>query len=290
MLKQINDNARHFGLVEKYVENDKFRMKYWIGGQGETLLLIHGFGYGSAFNWYPQIEDFSKKYKLIIPDLLCFGDSKLYVEDYSLDIQSEALHLILEKESIDTFDIVAHSYGGFVASNFLANYSSSNVKKLIVINSPVSGISEQYIDSIENEFKVKSIADLVLPTSISELKRLSEVFEGRKIHAPKSLLDDLYQNIIFHNGNDKRKIINYLLDHNNNILDFDIKRKFVVIWGRKDRIFTIRLAEKIKEKYNRNVELYIFNNEGHAPQIDNPPKFNKLVLDILERSQMNYQR
>jgi pimeloyl-ACP methyl ester carboxylesterase len=27
--------------------------------------------------------------------------------------------------------------------------------------------------------------------------------------------------------------------------------------------------------------LYIFDNEGHAPQIDNPPKFNKLVLDIL---------
>jgi pimeloyl-ACP methyl ester carboxylesterase len=283
MLKRINSNARHFGLVEKYVENDKFRMKYWVGGQGETLLLIHGFGYGSAFNWYPQIEDFSKKYKLIIPDLLCFGDSKLFVDDYSLNIQSEALHMILKKECIDTFDIVAHSYGGFVASNFMTNYPSSIVKKLIVINSPLTGISEQYIDSIEQEFNVKSIADLVLPTSISELKRLSELFEGRKIHAPKSLLKDLYQNIICHNGDDKRKIISYLLGHNNNMFDFDIKQKFVVIWGRKDKIFSIRLADRIKEKYDRNVELYIFDNEGHAPQVDNPPKFNKLVLDILAK-------
>jgi pimeloyl-ACP methyl ester carboxylesterase len=281
MLKQINRNARHSGLVEKYVENDKFKMKYWIGGQGEPLLLIHGFGYGSAFNWYPQIEDFSKKYKLIIPDLLCFGDSKLYVEDYSLDIQSEALRLILKQECIDTFDIIAHSYGGFVVSNFLVDYPSSNVKKLIVINSPLSGLSEHYIDSIEQEFNVKSIADLVLPTSVPELKRLSKVYDGRGIHAPKNLLNDLYQNIIYHNGDDKRKIISYLLDHNNNMFDFDIKQKFVVIWGKKDRIFTTQLADKIKEKYDHNVELYIFDNEGHAPQIDNPPKFNKLVLDVL---------
>jgi pimeloyl-ACP methyl ester carboxylesterase len=280
MLRRIDCNARHGGLVEKYVENEKFKMKYWVGGKGEALLLIHGFGYGSAFNWYPQIEDFSKKYKLIIPDLLFFGDSKAYVEDYSLDIQSEALHLILKKECIDTLNIIAHSYGGFVASNFLTKYSS-NVKKLIVINSPLSGISEPYIDSIQQVFNVKSLADIVLPTSIAELKRLNELFEGKKIHAPRSLLNDLYQNIIYHNGDNKRKIISFLLNYNHHINDFDIKNKFVLIWGKKDRIFSIALADKIKAKYDRNVELYIFDNEGHAPQIDNPPKFNKLVLDIL---------
>jgi len=282
IITHTNNRAKRNDLVEKYIETDKFRMKYWIGGEGAPLLLVHGFGYGAAFNWYPQIKDFTKKYKLIIPDLLNFGASESYIDNYSLELQAEAIASVLEKEKIDTLNIVAHSYGGFVAFNYYRT-NSDKIKKFIVINSPFLGITDQYIDSVENELSVESLADVVVPRNIDEVKMLYKLFYGRETHAPKFLLKDLHENVIYHKGDEKRKILTYLLNHNvPKEYNFKKNDELILIWGKKDIVFKIDLAYQLEKQIGRNTPLYIFEEEGHAPQVENARKFNKLCLSLLE--------
>ncbi|TMF22481.1 MAG: alpha/beta fold hydrolase, partial [Chloroflexi bacterium] len=54
----------------------------------------------------------------------------------------------------------------------------------------------------------------------------------------------------------------------------------LLIWGRHDHIFPASHAETAKLKM-RNGRVEIFENSGHTPQMEEPNRFNKLVLDFL---------
>jgi pimeloyl-ACP methyl ester carboxylesterase len=53
-----------------------------------------------------------------------------------------------------------------------------------------------------------------------------------------------------------------------------------LIWGRHDHIFPASHAESAKQKlHDGRVE--IFEGSGHTPQMEEPERFNRLVLDFL---------
>jgi proline iminopeptidase len=54
----------------------------------------------------------------------------------------------------------------------------------------------------------------------------------------------------------------------------------LVIWGRHDHIFPVRHAEAAKDKLP-NGRVVIFDDSGHTPQMEEPERFNRLVLDFL---------
>ena len=43
------------GVDEHYVDLPSGRMRYFEGGQGPPLVLLHGFGYGAVENWSAQV-------------------------------------------------------------------------------------------------------------------------------------------------------------------------------------------------------------------------------------------
>ena len=51
-----------------------FQMYYEIHGEGEPLVLLHGF-FGSGEFWQPLVADLAKDYRLVIPDLRKHGRS-----------------------------------------------------------------------------------------------------------------------------------------------------------------------------------------------------------------------
>jgi pimeloyl-ACP methyl ester carboxylesterase len=54
----------------------------------------------------------------------------------------------------------------------------------------------------------------------------------------------------------------------------------LLIWGRHDHIFPARHAEAARDKLP-NGRVVIFDDSGHTPQMEEPDRFNRLVLDFL---------
>jgi pimeloyl-ACP methyl ester carboxylesterase len=54
----------------------------------------------------------------------------------------------------------------------------------------------------------------------------------------------------------------------------------LLIWGRHDHIFPARHAEAARDKLP-NGRVVIFDDSGHTPQMEEPERFNRLVLDFL---------
>ncbi|WP_397449734.1 alpha/beta fold hydrolase [Pseudomonas sp. NA-150] len=98
-------------------------IRYWAAGQGEPLLLIHGFptaGWDWHYLWQPLIQH----YKVIVCDMLGFGDSdKPAGHHYSLLEQADLQQALLAHLDVsEPVHVLAHDYGDSVAQELLARH------------------------------------------------------------------------------------------------------------------------------------------------------------------------
>jgi len=89
-----------------------------VFGRGEAFLLIHGLGSSSNY-WRPLVNEFSGRFKLIVPDLPSAGRSAL---DAEISISSLACTMLelLDEMNIDKVHLVGHSMGTIVCQHMVA--------------------------------------------------------------------------------------------------------------------------------------------------------------------------
>lgn len=111
------DAWQGLGKTYKYGRHSIF---YADRGEGEALLLIHGFPTAS-WDWHKQWLDLNARYRCIAPDMLGFGFSdKPRWHDYRIIDQADLHEGLLAELGIDRFHILAHDYGDSVAQELLA--------------------------------------------------------------------------------------------------------------------------------------------------------------------------
>src|SRR6476619_401141 len=90
---------------------------YRIDGEGEPVILIHGFAEDGDV-WEGLTAELRKEYKVIVPDLHGSGRSTGNMENVSMESMAGHINLILEKEKIDSCFMIGHSMGGYIALAF----------------------------------------------------------------------------------------------------------------------------------------------------------------------------
>ena len=106
----------------KYFNYKRHQIFYMEGGQGETLLLIHGFPTAS-WDWHLLWEKLTEHYHVIAPDMIGFGFSdKPKKYHYCIMDQADLHEVMMEKMGIEKVHIFAHDYGDTVAQEMLARW------------------------------------------------------------------------------------------------------------------------------------------------------------------------
>lgn len=127
-------------ITEKQIQFNNVLGYYKVIGEGEPLLLLHGFcGEGNV--WNNLIAFLPKQYKLIVPDLpghgqavFSFQSSDFSVENVTIEYYAEYVKAILEQEQVEQVTFVGHSMGGYTALAF-AEMFPQQVKKLCLFHS-----------------------------------------------------------------------------------------------------------------------------------------------------------
>lgn len=116
------------------VKLNDIEMNYEVRGEGEPIIFIHGSG-ASWKMWKPQIEKFSKKYKMIMIDMRGHGESSRYFPngEYSIKLISQDLKMFLDALGIEKTNIVGLSQGSVVAQLF-AIQNSRYINRLVLSN------------------------------------------------------------------------------------------------------------------------------------------------------------
>jgi pimeloyl-ACP methyl ester carboxylesterase len=104
------------------IEKD-FSLFYRIAGEGETVVLLHGFAEDGSI-WDGIATALRKEYKLIIPDLPGSGRSSGSMENVSMESLADDVNRILVKENIESCFMIGHSMGGYITMAFAEKYAA----------------------------------------------------------------------------------------------------------------------------------------------------------------------
>ncbi|HEX4896044.1 MAG TPA: alpha/beta hydrolase [Solimonas sp.] len=108
-------------------------LHYLEAGSGPPLVLLHGLG-GSVGDWEHQIPFFSRRYRVIAPDLRGFGDTPPGRRFPSVPRLAADVAGLMDILGIPDFLLAGHSMGGAVALQ-LALDRPEAVGRLVIANS-----------------------------------------------------------------------------------------------------------------------------------------------------------
>jgi len=103
-----------------------------FGDEPATLIFIHGVGMCGEI-WQPQVEYFSKDYRVITYDFLGHGQSELKKDKLTLEDYVTQLYNLVNEIGVSNFSLIGHSMGAIIAVAYALRYPKK-VDTLIPIN------------------------------------------------------------------------------------------------------------------------------------------------------------
>jgi pimeloyl-ACP methyl ester carboxylesterase len=121
---------------------------YVIGGEGEPLVLVHGFGQ-NWFMWNRLLPELSKHFTVIAPDLRGLGGSTGPISGsgnsvspsggYDKKTMASDIHELIKKLGYKSIKLAGHDIGLMVAYAYAAQYPSE-VKKVALLDALLPGV------------------------------------------------------------------------------------------------------------------------------------------------------
>lgn len=244
-------------------------LHFSVSGSGRTVVFLHGFLESSTMWDYLDFSDTGLHCVFI--DIPGHGQSSV-IENSEISIEFIA-ELIIEKLSnkgINTFDIVGHSMGGYVALAIAKQVSFK--PKVILLN---SNFWDDTIDKKNNRNRVISI--------ISRNKDLfiHEAIPGLFV-SPNNNIEAIGQ-LISEAKNISIEGITYAcmaMRDRPDLTDFakSIAHELVCIQGEKDSIVT---ESDMKSKCANKIPYITIPNAGHMSHIESSHIVQKTITDLL---------
>jgi pimeloyl-ACP methyl ester carboxylesterase len=273
------------GMTEHFITVENGRVHYWTGGSGDVLVMIHGFGVDAVLNWPNQVGPMAKEYFLVIPDLIWFGESASDTKDYTPDFQAQTIEQLLRSQDIEKFHLMGHSYGGIV-SGLLAAMFPDHVQKLVIVDSPaiLDVVTEEEHQQTLDRLQVDSTVELLIPKSTADLRRILEMAYYKPPRVPGFVLKDLLPNYR-RNVEQRTAMVDYLENDWKDVFHkgYQIEQKTLVVWGAHDVLILLKAGERVASAIGANAHLRVIQNSGHAPNLEKPKEFNRIVLDFLAK-------
>lgn len=248
-------------------------------GNGESLLMIHGWGMNSAV-WDPIAEKLQEDYELILIDLPGMGFSH---EIHPLNLErivSEITNLIP-----DSVNVCGWSMGGLVAMRLAL---SKKVKRLILTGSSprfVNNQDEKWGNGI-NECVFRKFAEQMRTDYHDTLfKFLTLQCMGAKdARQIIRVLRKSFEERPIPNENGLMSALDILL--NNDLRDdfVTIACPMLLIHGERDTLAPKEAALWMKENARASTDLCLIPGASHAPFLSHADKFIELTKQFLAQA------
>lgn len=275
------------GLVLKVMKTEKYTIEYWDNKLEEkpVILMIHGFGAKAKYQWYKQLSALKKNYRVVIPNLMYFGETRPHVAQYRVEDQVEMIRHFAETLQIDKYTLMGASYGGLISAELAIKYPKK-VQKLILVDAAMKYIYEDDAERVCNYFEVENISELFVPSKPSGLKLLYIASIGSDILTPpiatlRRFHEELYQGTF----KEKRELVKDLILIRESYAEhvYSFKVPVHLIWGDLDIIVPPERAVRLRDHIGGDTTLDILKKGGHMPNMNKPRAFNKLLVRYLSQ-------
>lgn len=245
---------------------------YEVNGDGQSLLFIHGLG-SSTRDWELQVQEFSKTFQVITWDLRGHGQSDKPAGPYSLPMFAADAAGLLQSLNIKSAHVVGLSLGGGVAFQLAIDYPEL-VRTMVIVNSA----PELVVRTLQDRIAIWQRFAIV---RLLGMRKMGQVLSRRLF--PKDEQMSLRTTFVERWAeNDPRA--------------YQEAMRAMVGWSVTDKLGSIKCPTlvisadqdytpvAVKERYTKlmpNAELVIISDAHHATPVEQPEKFNAVLMDFL---------
>jgi pimeloyl-ACP methyl ester carboxylesterase len=127
-------------VENKFAEVNGVRLHYLIAGQGDPVVLLHGFAETSHM-WRPLIAKLADRHTVIAPDLRGFGQSSAPADGYTKAAMARDIHALVKSFGHDRIRLVGHDIGLMVAYAYAAQYPAE-IERLVLMEAFLPGVGD----------------------------------------------------------------------------------------------------------------------------------------------------
>ena len=234
-------------------------------GEGEPLMLLHGL-FGALSNFEPLIEYFKIRNKVIVPMLPLLEMDLLHTSVGGLQ---KFVQKFIEHRNYNNIHLLGNSLGGHVALVHILK-NPEKVKSLILTGSSglfENGMGDTYPKRGDKEYIRNKTALTFYDPSMATDELVDEVFEITNNRLKVIKIITLAKSAIRNNLGEELS---------------QIQQPTCLIWGNND-IITPPFVGKEFNKLIPNSELHLVDKCGHAPMMEVPVEFNKILSGFLDK-------
>jgi 2-hydroxy-6-oxonona-2,4-dienedioate hydrolase len=241
------------------------KFKYIEEGEGPVLLLLHGL-FGALSNWNYVLDYFSKKNKVVIPLMPIY---QMPLNETNPGGLSDYIHEFVKQQGYPPFTLLGNSLGGHVALIYALEHPSQ------VHSMVLTGSSGLYENAMGSSFPKRK--------DYNYIRQRTEYTFYDPNTATKELVDEVYD--IVNSRNKGIRIVmmaKSAIRHNMNNEIHNIHVPVCLIWGNNDMITPPEVAEEF-HKLLPNSEVHYIDKCGHAPMMEQPEAFNRILNEFLNK-------
>ena len=255
------------------VKTNNVETYYETYGEGTPLVFITGVG-ACLKLWQPQIEPFSKHFKVIIYDVRGHGQSTGSNEKYSIELCASDLKVLLDEIGVTKTHICGLSMGGLIAQQFALDYPSM-VDRLVLAGTFCHlGMYGWFL--IKFAKLLNRIALVFISMETNAKIGAKGLFRKKE---QKELRDFFIREVAKISKKEYIKVVDatYAFDSLKRLKEIESPTLILNAEGEKEE----RKQAEIMHREIRNSRKALILDTAHASNLEKPEEFNKLVLDFL---------
>ncbi len=235
------------------------KFKYIEEGEGEPLMLLHGL-FGALSNFMDLINHFKQTNKVVVPMLPLLELDLLHTSVGGLQ---KFVQRFIEHRNYNNIHLLGNSLGGHVALVHVLK-NPERIKTLTLTGSSglfENGMGDTYPKRGDKDYIRKKTALTFYDPAMASEELVNEVFEITNNRLKVIKIIALAKSAIRNNLGEELNTI---------------KQPTCLIWGNNDAI-TPPFVGKEFHKLIPNSELHFIDKCGHAPMMEVPEEFNKIL-------------
>lgn len=279
--------VRPYSEVRRTVPAERFVV--WNGhpvyveqqGEGEPVVLVHGFG-SSSYEWREVAPTLAGSFRVIALDLFGFGYTERPRDPASYTREGQAAMIlgVLDRLGVESAHWVGHSYGGAL-SLYVAATAPERVKSLILADSAAPTYPDDRRSRVASwRWTNRIFLGLTLRPGYIRRSLRAAYFDAGKVtpEVVSAYLDRLriegvdaaYQGLTAAKPPSPLRVDLTKID-----------RPTLVIWGAEDRTVSLKDGRRFAELIP-GARMVVLEKTGHVPMEESPEAFVAAALPFLK--------
>ncbi|MEO1519413.1 MAG: alpha/beta fold hydrolase [Cyanobacteria bacterium J06633_2] len=268
---------------------------YTAVGQGQPIVLVHGFG-ASIGHWRKNIPELAEAgYRVFAIDLLGFGQSDKPPLNYSLEVWQELLYDFWTAHIQTPATFVGNSIGGLLTLMMMAKHPDAASSGVLLncaggLNHRPSELNP-VLRFVMGSFTTLVSSPVTGPFVFNRIRQKSRLRSTLKqVYVDQTAITDELIDILYEPSCDPgaQKVFASIVTapagpHPTELLPH-IQQPLLILWGENDPWTPIKGAaiyQDMAQQEPHRVQFDTIPNAGHCPHDEHPEQVNRFILDWL---------